>query len=95
VANRVPGETHHGRLETARAWDDFLEWARDNRPTLEAVDDLRDDQVYVVIGLVGEDKDSDVSMRARFFDVFTVREGLIVRIEEHLAPVLLGDGVRL
>ena len=39
--------------------------------------------VFVVVALVGEGKDSDLRMNARFFDVFTLRDGLIVRIEEY------------
>jgi len=77
------GQTVRGHRETARAWDDFLTWAQDYRPTLEAVDDLGGDQVYAVVGLVGSEKDSGGRMQTRFFDVFTVREGQIVRIEEY------------
>jgi ketosteroid isomerase-like protein len=90
------GGTHHGQLEAARVWDDFLKWAADYRPTLEAVDDLGGDQVYVVVGLAGKDKESDFPVQARFFDVFTVRGGLIVRIEEYTsrAEALEAVGLR-
>ena len=36
-----------------------------------------------MVGLVGSEKDSGGRMQTRFFDVFTVREGQIVRIEEY------------
>jgi ketosteroid isomerase-like protein len=75
--------THRGHLETAHAWDDFLTWAQDYRPSLEDVEDLGDDRVFAVVALVGRGKNSHVRMDARFFDVFTVRDGLIVRIDEY------------
>ena len=77
------GETHRGHLEAAANWDDFLTWAEDYRPSLEDLADLGGDHVFVVVALVGEGKDSDLRMNARFFDLFTLRDGLIVRIEEY------------
>jgi ketosteroid isomerase-like protein len=79
------GETFRGHLETARAWDDFLPWAEDYRPKLEEVAGLGDDHVFAVVGLVGKGKNSGMRMDARFYDVFTVREMLIVRIEEYVS----------
>ena len=79
------GETFRGQLEAARAWDDFLTWAEDYRPSLEDAADLGGDHVFAVIALVGQGKNSGLRMDARFFDVITVREGLIVRIQEHTA----------
>jgi ketosteroid isomerase-like protein len=76
-------ETARGQLESAQLWDDFLTWAEDYRPTLEDAEDLGGDHVFAVVGLVGKGKDSDMQMGTRFFDVFTVQEGLIVRIEEY------------
>jgi hypothetical protein len=35
------------------------------------------------VALVGKGKDSDIRMDARFFDVITLRESLIARIEEY------------
>jgi ketosteroid isomerase-like protein len=87
-------ETFRGHLEAARAWDDFLRWAKDYRPHLEEVEELGGDQVYAVVGLVGQGKDSDRRMDARFHDIFTVREGLIVRLEEYTSrSEALGDNV--
>jgi ketosteroid isomerase-like protein len=77
------GETFRGHRATAAAWDDFLTWAEDYRPSLEEVADLGGDQVFAVVGLIGKGKNSGLRMDARFFDVFTVRERLIVRIEEY------------
>jgi ketosteroid isomerase-like protein len=76
-------DTYRGHLETARAWDDFLPWAEDYRPSLEEVADLGVENVFAVVALVGKSRDSDTRMNARFFDLFTVRETLIVRIEEY------------
>jgi ketosteroid isomerase-like protein len=77
------GETFRGQVEAARAWDDFLAWAEDYRPTLEDVADLGGDYAFVVIGLAGTSKDSARTMDARFFDIFTIRDGKIARIEEY------------
>jgi ketosteroid isomerase-like protein len=77
-------ETHRGYLETAKVWDDYLRWADDYRVALEEVKDLDDDQVYAVIALVGTAKSGGEQMDARFFDLFTIREGQIVRLEEYL-----------
>jgi ketosteroid isomerase-like protein len=77
------GQTYRGHLEAARAWDDFLDWATHYRPSLEDVADLRGDYAYAVVALVGKGKGSGMRMDARFYDVITVRDGLIVRIEEY------------
>jgi ketosteroid isomerase-like protein len=79
------GQTYRGHLEAARAWDDFLTWAEDYRPSLEDVTDLGGDFVFAVVGLVGKGKNSGMRMDARFFDLITVRKSLIVRIEEYTA----------
>jgi ketosteroid isomerase-like protein len=39
--------------------------------------------VFAVVGLHGQSKESGGRMDARFYDVFTVQDGLIVRLEEH------------
>ena len=75
--------THRGHLECAAAWDDFLKWAGDYRPSLDELADLGGEHVYIAIALAGAGKSSAVQMDARFFDVFTVRDGLILRIAEY------------
>jgi ketosteroid isomerase-like protein len=77
------GNTFHGHRECARAWDDFLRWASDYRPALDEVEDLAGDRVFAVVGLHGQSKDGGGRMDARFYDVFTVRDGLITRLEEY------------
>ena len=77
------GETHRGYLETAKVWDDYLRWADDYRVDLQEVEDLGGDQVYAVIRLVGTAESGGAPMDARFFDLFTLRDGRIVRLEEY------------
>jgi ketosteroid isomerase-like protein len=77
------GETSRGYLETAKVWDDYLKWAEDYRVRLQEIEDLGDDQVYAVVSLTGKAKAGGTPMDARFFDVFTLRDGLIVRLEEY------------
>jgi len=90
------GNTFRGHREAARAWDDFLRWAADYRPVVEEVEDLGGDQVFAVVGLHGQSKESGGRMDARFYDVFTVRDGLIVRLEEYAtrAEALEAAGLR-
>lgn len=79
------GETFRGRAEVARAWDDFLKWAEDYRPSLEEAEIFGDDRVFASVKLVGRGKGmrAGMLMNARFYDVFTIRDGRIVRLEEY------------
>jgi ketosteroid isomerase-like protein len=79
------GETFRGRAEVARAWDDFLRWAEDYRPGLETAEILGEDRVFATVKLVGRGKGmrSGTLMNARFYDVFTIRDGQIVRLQEY------------
>ena len=77
------GETHRGYLETAKVWDDYLRWADGYRVHLQETEDLGGDQVYAVISVIGTAKIGGAPMDARFFDVFTLRDGRIVRLEEY------------
>ena len=83
MEDRVLGETHRGYLDTAKVWDDYLRWAADYRIDLHEAEDLGGDQVYAVISLVGTAKTGGAPMEAQFFDVFTLRDGQIVRLEEY------------
>jgi ketosteroid isomerase-like protein len=76
------GATHQGSLEIAKAWDDFLKWAEDYRVRLHEATDLGGDQVFAILTLTSKTKDGN-ALDARFFDVITVREGLIVRVAEY------------
>jgi ketosteroid isomerase-like protein len=79
------GETFHGRAEVARAWDDFLRWAEDYRPSLETTEILGADRVFAEVRLVGRGKGqrSGMQLNARFYNVFTIKDGLILRLEEY------------
>jgi ketosteroid isomerase-like protein len=77
------GETHRGILATARVWDDYLKWAEDYRVALQEVTDIGDDRVYATLTLVGKAKAGGEPMNAQFFDVFTLRDELITRLEEY------------
>jgi ketosteroid isomerase-like protein len=77
------GETHRGYLGTAKVWDDYLKWAEDYRVDLQEVADLGNDRVYATLTLVGKAKAGGAPIDARMFDVFTLREGQIVRLEEY------------
>jgi ketosteroid isomerase-like protein len=75
-------ETHRGYLQIAKVWDDYLRWAEDYRVELQEVDDLGDNCVYAVVSVVGKAKTGGTSMETRLFDLFTLRNGRIVRLEE-------------
>jgi ketosteroid isomerase-like protein len=77
------GETHRGHLAAAKVWDDYFKWADDYRVALQEVTDLGDDRVYANLALHGKAKAGRAPMDASFFDVFTLRDGLIVRLEEY------------
>jgi ketosteroid isomerase-like protein len=76
------GETQHGHLAAAAAWDDFLTWAEDYRSTLEEAADLGGDHVLAVVTIASKGRESRARLDARLFIVLTVREGLFVRIIE-------------
>ena len=78
------GETFHGHDECMRVWHDFLRWAADYRVQLEEIEDLGGDQVFMVLTIGGQGKDSDARMATRFYSVGTVRDGQITRLAEYL-----------
>jgi ketosteroid isomerase-like protein len=77
------GDTFHGHRECVRVWDDYLRWADDYRATLEETEDLGGEHVYAVVALSGRGKHSGARMEARFYDVLTIRDGKIGRLEEY------------
>ena len=79
------GQTFHGRREFAQVWDDFLRAFQDYRTRLVEIEDLGGDRVFVVMEPEGVSKDSHHSMGTRFHTIFTVRDGLVVRLEEYLS----------
>jgi ketosteroid isomerase-like protein len=77
------GQTFRGHREFARVWDDFLRAFRHYRPELVEMEDLGGDRVYLVMEPKGVGKDSPLPMDSRFHALFTVRDGLVVRLAEY------------
>jgi ketosteroid isomerase-like protein len=77
------GATVHGRLGVARIWDDYLQWASDYRPRLDEVEDLGGDRLFAVIAAWGRDKTTGREINSRFYDVATIRDGMLARLEEY------------
>ena len=77
------GQTFHGHRECAGVWDDFLRAFRDYRPHLVETEALGDGRVYLLMELEGVGRDSGHPMGSRFHAIFTVRDGLVVRLEEY------------
>ena len=77
------GQTPRGYLEVAKAWDDYLTWAKAYRVGLGEVRDLGDDRVYAVVDVVAEAAAGGMPMKMRLFVLYTIREGLIARMEEY------------
>ena len=77
------GQTFRGRREFAGVWDDFLRAFQHFRTHLVEVEDLGGDRVYIVIEPEGVGKDSPLPMDSRFHSIFTVRDGLVIRLEEY------------
>jgi ketosteroid isomerase-like protein len=77
------GQTFRGRREFAQVWDDFLRAFRDYRPHPAEIEDLGGEHVYVVIALEAVGKDSERPIDSTFHAIFTVRDGLIGRLEEY------------
>jgi ketosteroid isomerase-like protein len=77
------GQTFSGHREFAQVWDDFLRAFQDYRPNLIEIEDLGGDSVYVVMELEGVGRNSPLPMDSRFHAIFTVHDGLVVRLEEY------------
>jgi ketosteroid isomerase-like protein len=75
-------ETYRGQLEMARGWDELLEAALDYRLELLDATELGNDRVFVVFGPTFGGRSSGIHVNAAVFAVVTVRDGLIVRLEE-------------
>jgi ketosteroid isomerase-like protein len=75
-------ETYRGQLEIGRGWDELLEAAGDYRLELKDAIDLENDRVFVVFGPTLGGRSSGIHVNAAVFAVVTLRDGLIVRLEE-------------
>jgi ketosteroid isomerase-like protein len=74
--------TFHGHEGIAHGWDDFLTWADHYTPSMEDADDIGDHRVLVEVTFAGKAKDGP-PMSGTFFAVFTVRDGRLLRVDEH------------
>ena len=85
MADGLPRRDLYGRAAVARAWDDFLKWAEDYRSSFDTTEILGVDRVFAEVKLVGRGKGqlSGTHLNARFYDVFTIKDGLILRLEEY------------
>ena len=79
------GQTFRGRREFAGVWDDFLRAFRDFRTHILEAQDLGGDRVYIVMEPEGVGKDSPYPIDSRIHSIFTVRDGLVIRLEEYLS----------
>ena len=77
-------EGFKGLRACARAWDDLLEAAGDYGVRLRELIELDDERVLAVVDSALEGKSSGIDVGARVFAVTTIRDGLIVRIDEYL-----------
>jgi ketosteroid isomerase-like protein len=77
-------ETYHGPLEIAKGWDELLDAAENYSLKLLEVTDLENDRVLAVFGPSLEGRTSGIHVDAAIFAVVTLRDGLIVRLDEHL-----------
>lgn len=77
------GDTFHGHHECVGVWHDYLHWASDYRFALDEIEDLGGDEVFMVLTITGQGKDSDARMHTRFYSLATVRDGLVTRLAEY------------
>jgi ketosteroid isomerase-like protein len=74
--------TARGHLEMARGWDQLLEVTEHYMVTLRGVEDLGGDQALATVDRAAKAKQTGIEMSAPLFSVITVRDGLIVRMDE-------------
>jgi hypothetical protein len=67
----------------AQGWDWLLEAVAALTMTLKEASDLGGDQVLAVLDRVIKDSDSGMEMLTPLFSVITIRNGLVVRNDEH------------
>jgi ketosteroid isomerase-like protein len=76
------GVSFRGHLDCARGWDWLLEAAESYSVSLREVADLGGDQVLAVVDRAFKAKSSEIELNAPVFSVVTMREGLIIRMDE-------------
>jgi ketosteroid isomerase-like protein len=78
------GITTRGYEDTVRGVDQMLEAAQDYRIKTQEVTDLGGNQVLAMLDLAMTGKDSGISVSQQIFNVVTVRDGQITRMDEYL-----------
>jgi ketosteroid isomerase-like protein len=78
------GITARGYEGTLHGVDQFLDAAQDYRVNVLEVTDLGDSQVLAVLRLAMKGKASDIDVNATIFNIVTVEDGLIIRMDKYL-----------
>lgn len=89
------GEVYEGRLNWARYAGQLLEALGEYSLTLREVTDLGGDEVVAEYEIEMTGATSGIGGQTPLFVVFTLREGLITRMVEHLSRGEALDGTRL
>ena len=74
--------TFQGHEGIAHGWDDFLTWADHYEPSINGAEDIGEGRVLADVSFAGQAKDGP-PMSGGFFAVFTLRDGRILRVDEH------------
>jgi ketosteroid isomerase-like protein len=77
-------ETYHGYVEMGKGFDELLEAVGDYHLELFDAIDLEDDRVFATFGPSFEGRSSGIHIDAAVFAVVTLRNGLIVRLDEYI-----------
>jgi len=77
------GLSFHGHQGCAAGWDWLFEVADDFKLSLAEVVDLGGDRVLAALDRVLKGKGSEIEVSAPMFSVVTLRNGLIVRMDEY------------
>jgi ketosteroid isomerase-like protein len=80
----LTGITYRGYSDLASGFDELMEAAQDYGIRIQEVTDLGGDQVLAVVEPTMRGKATDIKVKAVIFAVVTVRDGQIIRMEEHL-----------
>jgi ketosteroid isomerase-like protein len=66
-----------------KGWDELMEGAENYSLQLMEVTDLESDRVLAVFGPSMEGRTSGIHVKAAFFAVVTLQDGLIARLDEY------------
>jgi ketosteroid isomerase-like protein len=77
-------DVYQGKAACARGIDELLQASQAYSMTVEEVTDLGGDHVLAVLGVAMKGKTSGVEAGESLFSLVTLREGLIVEMDEYL-----------